>query len=324
MEIRRECQALSFLILSDQILLRRGGDIMKRVLNARSVFIFMFTVPTLALFSIFVLVPILNGLYYSFCQWNGLSTNIKFIGLDNYKRLIADPIVWKALGNDLKIAAIRLVFTVILSLGGAMLLTRAHVFFNKFFRNVLFFPVMLSVVVISNIWMMMYNPSFGVVTTVLKAVGIQTPDGGWLGDFTTALNATIPPAIWCSVGFYMIIFISAIETIPAELFESATIDGASTLKQTTKIILPLLQPQINFCVIYSTISSMNGSFLFVKLLTNGGPNNASEVMGTYMSTNAFTYHQFGYATAIATLILLTTLLLSGVLNKIFKAQAYEF
>lgn len=297
---------------------------MKKMLGSKSLFIFLFTVPTLCLFSIFVLMPIASGLYYSFCQWNGLSTDIKFSGLDNYKRLIADPIVWTALGNDLKIAAIRLVFTLVLSLLGAMLLTRINVFGNKFFRNVLFFPVMLSAVVICNIWMMMYNPSFGVITTLLKAIGIKSPDAGWLGDFSTALFSTIPPAVWCSVGFYMIIFISAIESIPAELFESATIDGAAPWKQTISIIIPLLQPQINFCVIYSTISSMNGSYLFVKLLTNGGPNSSSEVLGTYMSLNAFSYHQFGYATAISTLILGATLVLTGVLNKVFSAKAYEY
>lgn len=296
----------------------------KKRWNARSWFIFFFTVPTLILFTGFVLLPILQGLYYSFFQWTGLSKNMTFLGLENYRRMINDAVVWTALLNDLKIAAIRLIITVICSLFLALLLARGEVFGNKFFRSVLFFPLMLSVVVVCTIWMMLYNPSFGIITTILNSVGIQSPAAGWLGDFRTALYTTIPPAVWCSIGFYMIIFISAIESIPETLFESAKIDGASTWRQNWQIVLPLLRPQINFCVIYVTISSMNGSYLFVKLLTNGGPNSASEVLGTYMTLNGFTYHQFGYATAIASLILVTTLVLSGLLNKVFKSEAYEF
>jgi N-acetylglucosamine transport system permease protein len=292
--------------------------------RARTGFLILFTLPTFLAFCIFVLIPIVQGLYYSFFQWNGLSTNKAFIGVANYQKLFADPIVWKALGNDLKVAFFRLVFTLVLSLGLALILTRCRVLANKFFRNVLFFPVMLSVVVICTIWMMFCNPSFGVLNAVVGLLGIDPPAAGWLGDPTSALYITIPPAVWCSVGFYMIIFISAIESIPETLFESAKLDGVSRWRETKDIILPLLRPQINFCAIYVIISSMNGSYLFVKLLTNGGPNNASEVLGTYMSLNAFSYHQFGYATTIAMLILATTLVLSAILNRVFKSEAYEF
>lgn len=292
--------------------------------KVRSRFIALFTLPTFVLFAVFVLLPIVQGLYYSFFQWSGLSKDMQFIGFDNYVKLFHDPIAWRALGNDLKIALIRLAFTLILSLGTALILTRCRVPGNRFYRNVLFFPVMLSVVVICTIWMLLVNPSIGVVTRILSFFGIASPDAGWLGDYRTALYTTIPPAVWCSVGFYMIIFISAIESIPAELFESAKIDGVSHWSEMWDIVLPLLRPQINFCVIYVVISSMNGSYLFVKLLTDGGPNSSSQVLGTYMSLNGFNYHQFGYATAVAMLILAATLVLSTVLNRIFRSDAYEF
>ncbi|MCI8996078.1 MAG: sugar ABC transporter permease [Lachnospiraceae bacterium] len=246
------------------------------------------------------------------------------MALENYKRLLADPVILTALGNDLKTAVIRLLFTLLLSLGLALILTRIHVPGNRFFRSLLFFPTMLSAVVVCTVWMMLYNPSFGILNLLLDVIGVPIPDAGWLGDFRTALYSTIPPAVWCSVGFYMIIFISAIDSIPETLFESAKMDGVSLWVETKDIILPLVRPQINFCAIYVVISSMNGSYLFVKLLTNGGPNSASEVLGTYMTTNAFNYHQFGYATAIGTLILAVTLLISGLLNKIFRSEAYEF
>ncbi len=297
---------------------RKGG------LSPRSAFLALFTLPTFGLFALFVLFPIVRGLYYSFFQWTGLSSNMTFLGFDNYRRLVSDSIVWTALKNDLVIAVIRLAATLLLSLGLALILTRMKVFGNGFFRNVLFFPVMLSAVVICTVWMMMYNPSFGVVTDLLGAVGIKAPDAGWLGDYRTALFSTIPPAVWCSIGFYMIIFISAIESMPDSLFEAATIDGASGWMQARSIILPLLRPQINFCVVYVTISSMNGSYLFVKLLTNGGPNSSSEVLGTYMTLTGFSYHQFGYATAIATLILAATLAMSGLLGRIFRSEGYEY
>lgn len=287
-------------------------------------FIIIFTVPALALFSWFVLVPIFQGFYYSFFNWSGVSSDMSFCGPDNYIKLVSDKIVWQAMWNDIEIALIRIVFTLVLALLFSLLLTQSKVRFNGFYRNVLFFPVVLSGVVVCTIWMMMYNHSFGAINKVLSFIGISDPAAGWLGDKNTALLATIPPALWNSIGFYVVILISAIENIPADMFESATLDGAGFGDRIRHIILPLLKPQINFCVIYTAITSLNGSYMFVELLTKGGPNSASEVLGTYMKTIGYKYHQFGYATAISMLILVVTAVMSVVLNKIFKSEAYEY
>lgn len=304
-------------------------EVLKAKLNSahaqQSRFVFVFTVPVLVLFSLFVLVPTVQGLYYSLFNWSGLSSNMTFVGLANYKRLLfEDAIVWQALWNDVKVALARVAFTLVLSLTLALLLTRTRVLANGFFRNIFFFPVVLSAVVICTVWMMMYNSSFGIINPILNFFGISAPAAGWLGDKHTALMSVVPPAVWCSVGFYMIIFISAIEGIPGELYESALLDGAGTWKQIVHIILPLIRPQINFCVVYTVISSFNASYMFVDLLTNGGPNNASQVLGTYMSLNGFEYHKFGYATAIAMLILAATAAMSVIMNRIFKSEAHEY
>ena len=290
----------------------------------RNRFLFVFTVPTLLLFAWFVLIPTVQGLYYSFFNWSGLSSDMTFIGFENYRHLFTDSVVWLALWNDVKVALVRVVFTLVLSLILALLLTRTRVFGNSFYRNVLFFPVVLSAVVICTIWMMMYNSSFGILNAVLGIFGIQPPAAGWLGDKATALMSVVPPAVWCSVGFYMIIFISAIESIPSEIFDAAKIDGAGLWGQTFHVIIPLVRPQINFCVVYTVISSFNATYMFVDLLTKGGPNNASQVLGTYMSLNGFEYHKFGYATTIAMLILAATAVMSIVLGRIFKSKAYEY
>ncbi len=247
-----------------------------------------------------------------------------YLGWANYKKLISDEVVRIALINDLKVAVIRIVFTLVLSLSLALLLTQARVWGNGFFRNVLFFPVVLSGVVVCTVWMMMYNHNFGVINRLLGVIGLSDPASGWLGDKHTALLATIPPALWNSIGFYIIIFISAIENIPRELLESAKIDGAGALQRILRVILPLITPQINFCVIYAAITSLNGSYMFVELLTKGGPGNASEVLGTYMKTVGYNYHQFGYATAVSMMILVVTAVMSVVLNKLFRADAYEY
>ena len=310
----------------------KGKEYMKHTIKERlnsrigqqNRFVFVFTVPTLILFAWFVLVPTVQGLYYSLFNWSGLSSNMTFAGLENYKRLINDPIVWLALWNDIKVAVARVVYTLVISLGLALLLARTKVFGNTFFRNVLFFPVVLTAVVICTIWMMMYNSNFGVLNDVLGLVGIEAPKAGWLGDKATALMAIVPPAVWCSVGFYLIIFLSAIEGIPGELYESAVLDGANTWRQMFNLIIPLIRPQINFCVVYTVISSFNASYMFIDLLTKGGPNNASQVLGTYMSLNGFEYHKFGYATAIAMLILAATAFMSTVMNRIFKSEVYEY
>lgn len=287
-------------------------------------FIFLFTVPGLILFLWFVIIPIFQGLYYSFFSWSGLTTEMDYLGWANYKKLISDEVVRIALINDLKVAVIRIVFTLVLSLSLALLLTQARVWGNGFFRNVLFFPVVLSGVVVCTVWMMMYNHNFGVINRLLGVIGLSDPASGWLGDKHTALLATIPPALWNSIGFYIIIFISAIENIPRELLESAKIDGAGALQRILRVILPLITPQINFCVIYAAITSLNGSYMFVELLTKGGPGNASEVLGTYMKTVGYNYHQFGYATAVSMMILVVTAVMSVVLNKLFRADAYEY
>lgn len=287
-------------------------------------FIAVFSLPALILFAWFVIIPIFQGLYYSFFNWDGLSANMEFSGLSNYKKLIADEIVWQALWNDIKVALIRIVFTLILSLFLSLLLTQTKIRFNGFYRNVLFFPVVLSGVVVCTIWMMMYNHNFGILNRLLHFIGLSDPEQGWLGDKSTALMSTIPPALWNAVGFYVVIFVSAIENIPDTLFESATLDGAGLYYRIRHIILPLIKPQINFTVVYAAITSLNGSYMFVELLTKGGPNNASQVLGTYMKTVGYKYHQFGYATAISMVILFVTAVMSVVLNRVFKSEAYEF
>ena len=287
-------------------------------------FLFVFIVPTLILFIWFVIVPTVQGLYYSLFSWSGISSNMSFIGVENYQKLIKDPIAWISVVNDLKLAALRIIFTLIFSLILSLLLTRTRVIANGFFRNVIFFPVVLSTVVICAIWMMMYNSSFGAINKILAVVGIKPPAAGWLGDQKIALYAICPPEVWCSVGFYMIIFISAIEGIPAELYESAKIDGANVFQQTFQIILPLIKPQINFCVVYSAISSFGGAYQMVDLLTQGGPNNATMLLGYYMKVTGFTYHKFGYSTAVAMLMLAVTAIFTVVLNKVFKSEAYEY
>lgn len=288
------------------------------------IFIALFTLPALILFFWFVIIPIFQGLYYSFFDWSGLSEDMTFTGIKNYQRLGGDEIVWKAMGNDVLIALIRILVTLALSLLFALLLTQSKIRGNGFYRNVLFFPVVLSGVVVCTVWMMMYNHNFGVINRLLALVGLSDPEAGWLGDKNTALMATIPPAVWNSVGFYVIIFVSAIENIPDSLFESAKLDGAGFATRIKNVILPLIKPQINFCVVYCAITSLNGSYMFVELLTKGGPNNASEVLGTYMKTVGYKYHQFGYATAISMVILGVTAIMSLVLNNIFKSEAYEF
>ncbi|MDO4488913.1 MAG: sugar ABC transporter permease [Eubacteriales bacterium] len=301
---------------------------LKNTLNGRNaqqnMFVFVFTVPTLLLFTWFVLVPTVQGLYYSLFSWSGLSSNMTFIGLKNYERMVNDSVVWLALWNDIKVALARVIFTLVISLGLALLLARTKVFGDKFFRNVLFFPVVLTAVVICTIWMMMYNSNFGIINPFLELFGIEAPKAGWLGDKNTALMSVVPPAVWCSVGFYLVIFLSAIESIPMTLYESALLDGANGLRQTFSIIIPLIRPQINFCVVYTVISSFNASYMFIDLLTKGGPNNASQVLGTYMTLNGFEYHKFGYATAIAMLILAATATMSAIMNRIFSSETYEY
>ncbi|GAV12161.1 putative ABC transporter permease protein YurN [Paenibacillus sp. NAIST15-1] len=303
------------------------GDVSGRVglswKRKRQIFMFVFTVPTLLFFCLFMIYPIFHGLYFSFTDWSGGSETKNLIGIDNYRELAKDPIIRKAILNDYFFVFWKVVGIVGLGVLFAVLMTRFRIRGSGFFRSVFFIPNILSVVVIGVLWNYIYNPSIGFLNSFLSlftADKVQTP---WLGDPNLAMWMLLPPAIWAGVGFVMILVIAGILNIPKDLYEAASIDGAQEWQQFWRITMPLTWEQIKVSILWVVMTTLNGSFVIVWMMTEGGPDNATQVMGSYLYQMGFRQFHFGYASAIGVLILILSLITTLALQRLLRRDAIE-
>ena len=257
----------------------------------------VFLLPALCIFGAFVVFPIIQSGRYSLYDWNGLGPLEKFIGLDNYRRMVNDPVFWRALGNNVTVVVWSLLTQIPLAIGLAILLTD-RIRGQAFFRTLYFAPLVLSEVIVAKLWEWIYNPSFGLINTVLKAVGLEENTQAWLGDPKMSLFAVLVATNWKYLGFYVVIFIAAIQSIPEELYEAAQIDGANGWQLQTYVTLPLLSTTIRTVAVLVIVGSLK-FFDMVWVLTEGGPTNGSEVLATYMFKQAFKSTNFGYGSALA-------------------------
>lgn len=280
-----------------------------------------FLLPPLLLYAIFVLYPYGRAMYVSLTQWRGLARAPEFIGLGNFERMLTDDNFWNALGNNaFYLIALPLV-TVTLSLAFAFLFTQG-VPFASFYRVTYFFPQVMSIVAIGVLWSFIYNPSIGIINSLLKTIGIADPPV-WLGNPDTVLWAVGGVVVWQAIGFYMVLFIAGMESIPEAYYEAARIDGASRWRLFRSITVPLMWETIQTGLIFLAIAATN-MFAITQTMTQGGPNRASEVLSTYLYDEAFQNSQFGYATAIAVSLFAIILSLSILLRVLTQREAVEY
>jgi N-acetylglucosamine transport system permease protein len=205
----------------------------------------------------------------------------------------------------------------------AVALTRLRIKGAGFYRVVFFFPNVLSIVVIAVLWRFIYNPTLGLLNGFLSFILGREVETPWLGDSKYAIWALLPPAVWAGIGFFMILLIAAIKSIPASLYESAEIDGARQWKQFTNITLPLIWEQVKVSIVLIVITSLNGSFAIVSVMTEGGPDNATQVLGYYLYQMGFKQYHMGYASAIGVFILVLSLVTTVVLQRLMKRDTVE-
>ncbi|KKB74355.1 MULTISPECIES: carbohydrate ABC transporter permease [Bacillus] len=278
---------------------------------------FVFLFPAL-LFLLFVYIPILQNIVLSFFQWSTFEPQKAFIGFGNYIQLFQDPVFFQALKNNALYAAVSIVFQV----GGGLitaailedrLLRRS----SPFFRTVFFLPVVISMTVIALLFDFIYNPDTGLLNQFLQAVGLDQWTRAWLGDRETAMLSVIFVSQWQSVGYIAMLYIVAIQKIPSELYEAALLDGAGKVRTFFAITVPGTK-EMSFVAVVMTLTGAFTVFNEPYILTGGGPGNASEVLSTFLYKAAFSKDMMGYASAIATVILLITLSLSIVQMRLFK------
>jgi ABC-type sugar transport system permease subunit len=273
----------------------------------------LFLTPSLIGLVLFLLIPILGGFALSFTKWDLLSRPV-WVGLDNYKTALTDPLFWLSLKNTLVYAAITIIVGVPLSLGLALAVD-VRLRGITVFRTIYFIPVVASTISAALVWKWIFQPEMGALNTVLRFFGLPTPM--WLGDPKTALLSVAIVAIWLTLGYNMIIFLAGLNSIPAHLYDAASIDGAVGAKAFWYITLPLLMPTLLFVLVMSVIGSFQVFGQVFVMTTNAGPGNATLVYVYYLWQNAFAWFKMGYASALAYLLFLIILAITILQMKFF-------
>ena len=266
--------------------------------------------PALLLYAALYLYPAVRVFVTSLFQWSGLSPRMQFIGLDNFAYLLRDKNVIKSFANTLKLIAFVPLPTLALSLLMAASLARSDLRERGFYRTVFFFPSVLSFVAVGILWSFVFHPTMGLLNRGLDALGLGALARPWLGDEKTVLPAIAFIMVWQAAGYYMVMYIAGIDGIPKELYEAAEIDGATRWQQLFRITVPMLWQVIRVTIVFIINGTVVISFTLVNVLTNGGPNWASEVALTQVYRQAFANANFGYAMSIAVVVFVFSLALS--------------
>jgi len=268
----------------------------------------LFALPALAVYLAFLVYPAFSSLFFSLTDWDGLSPAYNIVGLDNYTAMVDDPVVVRAAINNMIWTVVTIVVPVVLGLALAVTLN-GKVRGKPVLRMLFYTPGVLPLVAVASIWGWLYNPDYGAVNEFLRAVGLGGLAQSWLGQNSTALAAVMVPAIWLRTGFPMLLYLAALQGIPHDQYEAATMDGATRSQQFWHITMPNLRPAHYIVLALSLIDSFK-VFDLIYATTYGGPGSATQVMGTWMYFNVFQYYQAGYGTAIAVVITVVAIAVS--------------
>jgi raffinose/stachyose/melibiose transport system permease protein len=287
---------------------------MNKMMSDKKV-IALYILPPLLLIVAFIYIPIIMTGYYSLTQWDGIG-QMKFIGLDNYQELIKDEMFWKSVYHSFLLA----VFSVISLLGylAVSLVLSGKVKGANLLRKIYLIPMLLSSVAIGQLWLRIYHPSNGMLNHFLSFLGIENPPN-WLADPSIVLYAVFIPIIWQYAGFYILIYYAALKSIPPSIIEAAIIDGANPLQLAYKIKIPLISGVIKVTIVLAVVGSLK-YFDLIYVMTDGGPNGASEVIASYMYHKAFRSFNFGYGSTIAFFLLLICVVVTWMIRKFTKSD----
>ncbi|MGI5215484.1 carbohydrate ABC transporter permease [Plantactinospora sp. CA-290183] len=289
--------------------------------------------PALLVYAVFVLSPYAQAFYLSLTDWTGVSGDVTFVGLENYQRLASDESFRAALRNNglmllvvpLGTIVIGLLLAALVNFGGRRDSTMlSGVRGGEFYKVAFFFPQLLSLPIIAVLWQFVYHPNEGLLNGFLRTLRLHALARTWLGDPHLALWAVMAVLVWSSVGFYTVLFSAAMESIPRELLEAATLDGAGRLATLRRVILPLMWDNVQVAFVYLGVLALDG-FAVVQIMTvgPGGPDGATEVIGLGLYRNAFTYGRFGYAAAMGVALFFLTLTLALLALRMSRRERVE-
>ena len=283
-------------------------------------FICVSVLPAVILTLMFTIWPTLQALYLSFTNATSLGLNNKFVGLDNYIYMFHDKSFIQALINTAKLMAVVPVITIFCSLVLAFVLNQCKLKEMVLYRTLFYFPNIVSLTVVGIIWSFVFHPNVGIINKILGAVGLESLQRSWLGDSKTALWCIAFTLLWQAAGYYMVMHIAAMDGISPEIYESATLDGASAWRKLISITMPLMKDIIGITFVLALSGTINLSFVLSQVMTGGGPNGASSVLLQYMYTQGFVNGNFGYAMAITVFTLAISVALSMLSRKLTDAS----
>ena len=293
--------------------------------KARSRFIVACVAPATILAFIFLVVPTFNVFRMSLFKWGGYSPNQTFVAFDNFVTLFKDENFYRACRNSILLIVVVTVITIVFALLFAFILTREKLKGQNIFRIIFYIPNILSVVVISAIFSAIYDVNRGLLNNLLSIFGIGTESPiAWLGDQKIVIYSLVGAMVWQSICYYMVMYMASMSAIPESLYESANLEGASRMTQFFQITLPLIWTNIRTTLTFFIISNINMSFLFVKAMTGGGPDGASEVFLSYMYKQAYTNSTYGYGMAVGVVVFSFSFALAAIVNRVTKREPLEF
>lgn len=277
----------------------------------------MFLAPALFLFMGILVAPIFVSGYYSLFDWKGFGPK-EFIGLSNYRELFTSGSIgfMKAFRNACLLAFFSVVIQLPFALFLALLLGKGRKG-ERGFLSIYFMPVLISTVVIGQLWLKIYNPDYGVLNVALRALGLEDWAQIWLGDKKTALGAAFVPTLWQYVGYHMLLLYAGVKSVPPEYREAAMIDGANESQINRYIVLPYIKPILKISTIFAVTGSFK-SFDLIYVLTNGGPNHATEVPSTLMISMLFLRNRYGMGSTIAFLLIILCFMAAFIIGLIFR------
>ena len=281
----------------------------------------LFVLPTFIFFCVFIIWPVGYSFYLGFYEWSPLDPERYYVGLGNYKELLASAEFLRVIFNTVVFVVGDLAVVVVGSMGMAMALNQG-LRWTTIFRALFYSPVVTSLVATAVVWLWILDPQYGIVNQILRAGGL--PEPGWGADPLWAMPTVILTFSWREVGYFTVIYLAALQGIPTELKEAARIDGCNAWRVFVHIIFPLLMPTTFFVIVLGTIRATQNAFAVIYVMTAGGPVNATNIIVMYLYQQAFQFFRMGYASAVAyvlfAIVFLLTLLQFYALRRRMEVQ----
>ncbi len=307
--------------MADKTMYSEHAKLRRRRNIIQGINLFLFLLPALLLFVSILIAPIIVSAYRSLYDWNGFST-ATFIGIKNYTELFTSKSIKfpLSLKNSMILAVFSVFVQLPLSLALALVLGR-KVKGERFFLTVFFMPVLISTVVIGQLWLKIYNPDYGLLNTFLRMIGLDSWTHVWVGEKSTALWSIVVPTIWQYVGYHMLLMYAGVKGVSPDLREAAMLDGATAGQVDRYVVIPIIKPIIRVSVIFAVTGSLK-AYDLVRILTEGGPTHSTEVPSTLLENMLFLRNRYGMGSTISVLLILLCFACALLITAAFKEKDY--